>query len=384
MAKNPDAPTWEELCGTQNCGKLPCLADIDCDWNYKAYPRLYLQYNELVFDGFNTVNTASLSGENKLNTTPYPFARGSYYASTFHNGEILSGEQDLSLDISLPFVGLRRLQVLNYNDYIQYQLSKPGKIWAVDTGGKLIWAYAIPKHPPFNDYEIKKGRIVHMQMDFLLPEGYWHVADTNNVFFEPYNMCDFKDEVMSGCSHNCNAMQQCDDKDCKICCELGDDMSYCNTCWNPYTPCQSEYRIVYNCIKGEKVHGFHTWGTGFVSDHPHSVVGTVCSNAIYRSPAIITILGKVTNPSISFNDSYIKINGTYEGKLIIEPNGKVYHTPDVECGSDVRQAVPVSKIEFPNLETTLWAHRGTNMFSATWENDYVANIVYVAIDERTI
>lgn len=384
MSENQNAPTWEELCGSQSCESLSCLADLDSDWNYKAYPRLYLQYNELVFDGFNTVQTASLSGENKLSTTPYPFQRGSYYQGSFHNGEVLSGEQDLSLDITLPFVGLRRLQVLNYNDYIQYQLSRPGKIWAVDTGGKLIWAYAIPKHPPFNDYEIKKGRIVHIQMDFLLPEGYWHVADTNNVFFEPYDMCDFKEEVMSGCSHNCNAMQQCTDEKCEICCDVTEDMCYCNTCWNPYHPCQSEYRIVYNCAKGEKVHGFHTWGTGFLNNEQHSTVGEICTNAIYKSPAIITLFGKYKDPSITFNDTYIRVKGTYEGLLIFTPNGKVYHTPDIECGLDVKHLIPVSNIEFVTLETTFYAQRGKNFFSATWKNDYVANIMYIAIDERTI
>ena len=374
------------LCNDRSSSTLACLAKLNNCPNYRAYPRVYIQFNELVFDGIETVNTADLSGDYKISTNPYPFAHGSYYGGSFKRGRLLTGEQDLSLDLNLPFVGLTRLQTLDYNDFIQYNLTQAGKLWAFDTGGKLIWAWAIPKHPPYSDYEIRNGRIIHYQMDFLLPEGFWHVADTNHVFLEPYSMCDMKDSFGTGCAHDCNSLQQCENEQCNLCCDVTPDMGYCNTCWNPYDNCANPYRIIYNCKKAEKFYGWKEWGEIHMPNCDNQTVGTFCSNTIYDAPVQVTIMGKFENPMIRINDIRIRIHGTFNGRLVVNIDGTICYYKGEPCDQLVAPVqVSYDDIEYLDNEIIFTAHRGENVvYVLSDEECPLLNLVWLKVDELTI
>lgn len=345
-----------------------CKSRLNNCPNYKAYPRVYLQYNELVFNGIQSVETADLSGDFKLSTTPYPFKHGSYASASFKKGQLLMNEQDLSLDIRLPFINLTRTQVLDYYDFIMYNLTRAGKIWAIDTGGKLIWANAIPKHPPYSDYEIKTGNVLALTMDFLLPDGVWHIAETQHVFLEPYDLCDFKDSFGTGCSHDCNSQQQCISSECTLCNDITPDMNYCETCWNPYDNCYTPYRIIYNCAKSYAFFGTSSYGEEYLGDCD-CLNGEFCVNTIYDAEVTVTLLGHFINPSVNVNDTIIRVKGDYDGRLVFEPDGIVKYYRGEPCDPPFKCPTQISfdKIEYVQNDITFYAHRGDNFFNVTFD-----------------
>lgn len=377
------------VCKNVESSTLQCFSRLNNCPNYRAFPRIYVQFNELVFSGINSVETADLSGDYKITTSPYPFKHGSYYSGAFKETELKMEEQELSLDISLPFINLTRLQVLDYANYIQYNFSKAGILWAFDTGGVLIWAFAIPKHPPYTDYEVKRGKIIHYTMDFILPEGVWHKANTNYVFLEPYSLCDFKDTFGTGASHTCNAKAQCENKTCDICCDVDENMRYCNTCWNPYNNCEHPYKIIYNCALGKQLSGVEDWGYQFMGDS-NILTGSFISNAVINSPVTVTLFGKYLNPKITINDHTIKIEGLYNGRLQVLPDGRVMYYEDenpkehyfTDCFG---KQVKYENITYGNYKLNLTAKRGNNIFQVVSDDKHTAiNLAYVSIDEYVL
>lgn len=352
--------------------------------NYKTYPRIYLQFNDLPFEGMESVETADLSGEFKVSTEPYPFQHGSYYGGSFKNGELLMGEQDLSLDLMLPFVGLTRTQVLDYHTFIQYNLTRAGKLWAVDPGGKLIWANAIPKHPPYSDYEISDGKRLHLPMDFLLPDGVWHVADTKYVFLEPYDMCDFKD-CMSVCTHDCT--QKKEEECCSICACVPKEYNYCYTCWNPYQNCENCYRIIYDCKSAKKYFGDQILGEQFNQECKY-LTGHFCSNSIYQSPVTLTLAGEYKNPTVTVNDVTISVKGCFNGELMFKPKGEITYTPYEDCDEKYKRTcrVKYEDINYEDAQTTFKAHYGNNVFYVSNDRDYCSDysLAFISVDELTI
>lgn len=349
------------------------------------YPRVYVQFNELVFQGLNNVENADLSGDFKIDTTEYPFRHGSYYSGAYKNGSLLMGEQDLQLDIEMPFMSLTRIQAMNYNDFIQYNFNHAGKLWAFDTGGKLIWAFAIPKHPAYTDYEIAGGHIVKYQMDFLLPDGVWHIANTNYVYLEPYDMCEFKDCLGTGKAHQCNEFGECSNAECDVCGMCAELDRYCNTCWNPYNDCDQPYRIVYNCGKAAMELGYKDWGEKYYT-YCDVLGGKFISNGLIDSPVTITLMGWYVNPVIEFGCTHIKIKGTYEGRLVIYPHGNVeyfhYKIGDTEPERGV--AVPYEKIEYTDNQLGLLANYDVNYFYVTSDEPWAQNFAFVKVDELVL
>lgn len=359
--------------------------------NYKTYPRIYIQYNDLVFSGMSSVTSADLSGDFKISTTEYPFQSGSYYGGSFKNGDLVMSEQDLSLSLELPFIRLTRLQALDYHNYIMYNLSKPGRIWAIDTGGILIWAWAIPKHPPYTEYSSSNGKTLSMNMDFLLPEGIWYKANTYNVFLQDYSLCDFKDCFGTDCSHSCNAQKPNENTKARLWCDVTECMNWCHICWNPYDNCETPYRIIYNCNRGEEYYGTKTWGQEFMGDE-NCLSGNFCSNTIRTAKVQATLVGKYKNPKVTINDTTIQVMGTYDGRLVFTTDGKVLYYESDGCDDEellmqLPEEIALDDIELITYQTTFTAHRGTNYFNVRsyeeTENGSEFKFIYVKVDEIT-
>lgn len=374
--------TCNDMCKRRSQSTLACFADLNHCPNYKVYPRIYLQYNELVFDGMNTIQTASLSGDYKTEFTPYPFTHGSYYGGSFKRGRLLTGAQDLSLDITIPFSHLNRIQVLNYYDYIMYNMTQAGKIWAMDTGGILIWAWAIPKHPPYPNYETKNGKQLSFSMDFTLPEGMWHRADTNHVYLQPYDMCDFKDMIGTGCGHDCTVTGACQNKQCEFCCGCENDQAYCNTCWNPYQECANPYRIIYNCSLDES----NQWGELFVQEPDcRGIFGTYCSNTVYDAQTEVTLLGDFVNPKVTINDVTISLKGTYHGRLVFKRGKVCYYQGEPSDKVIEPKTVPLDDITFSQNELGFLSHNGENWLQVLYDNkNALMNMAWVNVDEVVV
>lgn len=342
-----------------------------------------------MFDGVSVTRGAELSGDYKIDTSPYLLKHGAYYSGSFEKQSLLMGEQDLSLDLELPFIHLTRIQALNYNAYIQYNLSKEGRLWAVDTGGKLIWAFAVPKHPPYSDYEIREGRYLRINMDFVLPEGVWHIANTDNVFLEPYDMCDFKNILESPCDHDCNALQQCSNVECTVCKGITANMSWCNTCYSPYDTCHNPYRIIYNCAMAQTLLGAKTQGQTFNKDCEF-LTGCFCSNGTHPSPMKLVLHGQYKNPTVTVNDIKIDIEGDYDGEIAFMPNGDIYYTRYDSCTDGCNDykgsfKIPYDKIKYPDHKITFVAYYGDNHFYVT--NDIKnpsISFVTILVDELTV
>ncbi|MFV0409639.1 MAG: hypothetical protein ACK5LJ_08080 [Paracoccus sp. (in: a-proteobacteria)] len=376
-----------------------CLSKLNNCPNYKAYPRIYLQFNDLVFSGVESVESADLSGDYRVTTDDYAVRNGAYYGGSYTTGHLLSGAQDLGLELTLPFVGLTRLQVLDYHDWIVTNLSKAGKIWAIDTGGILIWAYAIPTHPPFDDYATSKGTTLKTTMDFVLPEGIWHKADTHNVFLEPYDLCDFKNQS-NCCDRDCTLKAPCVnggcmDNSCMSCCGVSECMNWCKTCWNPYDDgCSFPYHIIYDCTAGNEFYGSRTWGTELLGDE-NCLSGEFCSNTLTASPVQVTLLGHYLNPVITVNDITIRIKGEFDGRLVVTTEGKVLYYEGEPCGDtcedelDNLMKLPVelgySDVELICYKLFFVANNGTNWVEVrsedTGSEGSEMKFAYVLVDE---
>lgn len=352
-----------------------------CRWrenncpNYGVYPRLFLQYNDLVFSGTESVKTASLSGDYVISTLPKLFSHGSYANGSFYHGALLMGEQDLTLDLELPFAGMTRGQVRAYHKHIQDNLSRTGRIWAIDPGAKLVWAWAIPKHPPYSDYEMKNGKTLGLQMDFLLPEGVWHLANTANVFLEPWGDCDFTDELDDDCTYQYKI-------DPTECCKCPDLKNWCEVCWNPYDRCTNRYRIVYSEIEGEKRFGKLARGYQFMADGMRTA-GTFTSNGAHVSPVTVTLLGQWVDPRIEVNERTIRLIGHFDGKLVICGN-KVTYFPGEPCQyGGCGTPVPFDRVDLKEARANFRAFYGrNNQFIVSNTNHHHApNMIYILVDE---
>lgn len=373
----------------QVCKKpqLPCFYKNNYYQNHKARPRMYLQFNELVFNGLSTVDTASLSGDYKLNNVKYPFKHGVYTGGTFRNGRLLMDAQDLSLDLKLPFRTLSRVQALNYNTFIHYNLSRQGKLWALDTGGKLLWAYAIPKHPPYSEYKLSTDGFIEFTCDFLLPEGVWHVADTSSIFLLPYDQCDFEYSLMT--QHTCGSQLERIDNTCETCqeCEslLCEEMHYCNTCWNPYDPCNSEYQIVEHSGLARKWFKHETWGLSFAPKQGF-LAGFYKSETIYDAPTQVVAIGQYKNPYIQINNTRINIKGEYDGTLFVNFDGTVTYLEKEYTFVTDKAPLQLNweDIEYSTGSLTLMTQHGRNgfrIYNQIPHSDF--NRAYVKIDELT-
>lgn len=153
------------------------------------YERIYIQYNDLVFDGYEMLGEYDASNTSfKVTTHPYSFRHGSY--TPFKSENALTEETSVSMTLWLKEKKLPCEQRPFYRSFVIEQLTKHGKLWAVQDN-TLVWAYAtISSHSEMVEHYNGK---VGIDIDFLLYEGVWHKADKQKTFLHPYDLCTFMD-----------------------------------------------------------------------------------------------------------------------------------------------------------------------------------------------
>ena len=352
------------------------------------YKRHYVQFNDLVFDGLDMIEEEDTSVSFKVNDHEYTFKHGSYIP--FKKDYMLAQAGEVAFTLYLKMKKLPCHVREFYPSFAVTQLSKPGKLWAVQNN-TLIWAYAyMSEYVMVSD--AKKNEL-KIDVTFGLPEGVWHKADQMRVFLHPYDKCEFMDcyhykkihPCHTECCHCATPVEDCN---CCECWSVTEDMALCyqDDLSDFYSKCDVPWHIVYDCQSAERFFGGYNdkdyFGQKFCSDCG-AMYGLLYSDTEIPTEGVkITIHGAVNDPEITINGNTNIIKGSYDGELTIYPDGSVYYSP--EC-SDCQNLVDVSNWVIPNGMDYGWeVHAGNN--SIKIEPNDTCNLVcaYIEVDALTI
>lgn len=309
------------------------------------HEKRYVQYNDLVFDGYDMIRTSDESTGFKVNTTEYSYGHGSY--APLKDEYLYVSEGSVSMTLSLHTGKVPCDEREFYVRFAEQELAKAGRLWAIKNN-EVIWAYAITK----NIHMVKSYRqnFVEYDVEFTLPEGIWHKADKQRTFVVPYNVCSVMDckgyrnlNPCSGgdCCTLCEdrAYQASLDERCFCCCydDLSEDMALCYHMKDlqKFYGCDVPYQFVYDCVHAEKFNKNDFLGQRMcVKDICDSsmVTGRFYSETdIPTRDVRIVIKGEMHNPWITINGNTNIVQGDYSGALILEPSGDIYYQANECC-----------------------------------------------------
>lgn len=315
-----------------------------------ARPRRFIQYNDLVFSGTESINSSpSETFTTKYQTTEYMFKNGSYHKLT--GKQVLLKDDKITLDLAIRTTDWDLVNIQAHQDFIKDNLLTVGKLWAIDTGGQLIWCTAIlDSYTPTYEWTMRDDGYLQFQVSFTNPDAVWYKADGYTTFLLPYKDCSFVNMIAScfsnaTCKAFCMTSRTIDGtcEDClKDCCNLSEAISLCeitDDVWMSfYNKCDSDYRIVHNCELGRERYGNERlWGESMCEI---CLDGTFArkfySDTVVHSKSItITLQGKFKDPSILINDTMVKLKGIYEQQyLTISSKGTITtfnYSHDLDC-----------------------------------------------------
>ena len=313
------------------------------------YEKRYLQFNDLVFDGYDMISDYDEPIQYKGSSTAYSYTHGSYRA--FKSDYLYVSERQVNMTITLFMKKIPCEYRKFYAEFAEQELSKPGRLWAIKNG-EVLWAYAAV----VNRRSVNSGKqdVIVWDIEFSIPGGVWHKADKQKTFVLPYDVCALMDckgfEDYDPCACN-NCCSNCEDKKvtedmrdrCGCCCEgdLTEDMALCNHTdeLQKFYGCDTPYQLVYSCEVAEKFNKDRALGQRIcVEDicNDSVIAGRIYSNTdIPTENVTITLIGDMYNPSIKINGNTNIIEGEYSGTLTIESSGDVYYEP---CGDGCCEA----------------------------------------------
>ncbi len=314
------------------------------------YDKRYLQFNNLVFDGYDMISSTDEQVTYKeVQAQSYSYRHGNYMPYKDEFLYVNAGSVSMTLTFRMKKIPCDDRPF--YLQFIDQELGRPGKLWALKNG-EVLWAYAsvrskhqITTNEPFKaEYDI----------EFTLPEGIWHKADKQKTFVLPYNVCVmmeckgfekydpcYNSEGSGDCCEACQEKKWIEDmRDrCFCCCvdEITPDMALCYHTkeLQAFYGCETPFQLVYDCLHAEKFSKEDYLGQRIC-------VKDICSDAVIigrfysdtdmpTSEVKIIIKGKMHNPWITINGITNIIKGDYNGALIIEPSGDVYYQASECC-----------------------------------------------------
>lgn len=325
--------------------------------------RKYIQFNDLVIDHYDMLVSANLSGGFKTSTMSYSFTHGSYAPLKGH--EQFSTEQSLSMTLQLNVKKLTCDQRQFYKRYVQQNLLRAGRLWAVE-GNQLLWTHAFVSD--FNESYALTENIIQMDLSFVLYEGVWHKAHSKQTFLQPYDVCRFEDMHDFREEMDCEACCLClpTPESCLKCltdCEfLTAESSLCemqpDVLRDFYKQCGDSYRIIHNCEAG-----FSIWGDDVMfgervcqADMNSSVIaGQFYSDTVMESRNVtVTLMGNLTDPAITINGNTMIILGTFNGRLTINANGDMCYESSESCNVET---INLNDLMIPEGHTLGWVVR---------------------------
>lgn len=307
------------------------------------YKRHYVQYNDLVFEGYQMIEEDDTEVSFKNNMSDYGFRHGSY--APFKRMGVLAEAGGVSMTLTFELKRIPCDQRPFYLQFVISQLSKQGKLWAV-RNNTLLWAYAFVSS--YNEHTDARKNTFVIDVEFTIPEGVWHKADKQKTFLVPHDICDFLDcenfkdinpcavsNIGTGDCCDCLPNKTVKKDDCSCCCdELTKDMALCyHDLQDFYARCNTPYKIVYDCRAAKNL-----WFPDYYS--PTHMGQKFCANCapiagiLYSDTDIptegvkITLHGRMSNPYIEINGNGNSISGDYDGTLEIYPNGEIYFGED--------------------------------------------------------
>lgn len=330
------------------------------------YDKRYLQFNNLVFDGYDMISSTDEQVTYKeAQAQSYSFAHGSYMP--YKSDYLLVNAGSVSMTLTFHMKKIPCEDRPYYIQFIDQELGRPGKLWAI-RNGEVLWAYASvrSKHP------IVTGEVFKAEYDveFTLPEGIWHKADKQRTFVLPYNVCTMMeckgfqdydpcmDNCLTDCCDSCFEKKFWEDyqERCFCCCvdQITPDMALCYHAkeLQQFYGCETPFQLVYDCESAEKFNRNDYLGQKMCTKdvcEDSVIAGRFYSNTdIKTNDVTITIEGKMYNPWVTINGNTNVIKGEYDGALIIEPSGDVYYKSsdcceptlldpsvwDIPCGMD--------------------------------------------------
>lgn len=309
------------------------------------YERRYIQFNDLVLDGYDMISDYDGNITFKGSSIDRSYGHGKYRA--FKRNYLFVDEGQVSMTITLKMLKLPCEYRPYYKRFVMEELSKPGKLWAVDNG-ELLWANAVVQSIS-PDYSNRDDTLVY-DVDISIPGGIWNKADKEKTFLVPWDVCLFMEckgyQTVDPCEVNRtgDCCLDCINKkaekkrkeDCYCCCvdEIKCEMALCYHMdeLDSYYSCDVQYQVVYDCEKAEEFSKQNHLGQKICTDDCNDsvIAGRFYSETeIPTEDVTIIIEGRMKNPWITINGNTNVIKGNYEGTLTIKSNGDVYFS--TEC-----------------------------------------------------
>lgn len=299
------------------------------------YERRYTQFNDLVFDGSDMISDWDGDLSFKGSSTEYSYGHGSY--RPFKRNYLFVAERTVSMTITLRMTKLPCDQREFYARFVAEQLAKPGKLWCIKNN-TLLWAVAAVESIS-EDYSRRKDTLTY-DVNFVIPGGIWHKADTHRTFLVPWDICTFMDCLDYRSPEECDCCSDCEPvrDDCSCCCDqITEDMMLCKNLGvlQSWYGCDVPYKVVYDCEKGEQYKHDRFLGQRIcVADICDEAViaGKIYSDTeIPTEDVTVIIHGKMHNPWVQINDNVNVIEGDFDGTLKIYPSGDVYYSENDDC-----------------------------------------------------
>lgn len=349
------------------------------------YQRKYIQFGELVIDGYDMLESADLSGGFKTQTREYSFTHGDY--AVFKRPQQLSSSQTLSMTLKLDVRKLDCTLRDAYRDFVFEAFSTPGRLWAIQ-GGQLVWAWAFVDD--FSEAYSYEKYYFNVDVDFVIYEGAWHKADAYKTFFKPFNVCAFLEDYYirpDKCTHCCVCLPV-HREECPACvadCDfLLKENALCATRDSLdvfYADCVDGYQILYNCMAANKLFEEEVLGDKLCHDESCDsiIAGQFYSDTVLETDGVtITLKGAALNPYITINGNTMQVMGEYMGTLILYPNGDIFYQED-ECCPGIW--ISPDKLVIPENSTFgFTVHRGKNSVVIDTNECCILTCVYIKVD----
>ena len=367
------------------------------------YGRRYIQFNNLVIDGFDMIEETESDVSFKYVSHDKSFGHGSY--AVFKRNYMFAEEASVSMTIKLYMKKLPCEHRPFYRQMAISELVKAGKLWAVQNN-ELIWAYAAVAN--YSEVDNWQTDILTLNVDFRLYEGIWHKADLQKTFLKPFDPCTFMDcygfkELKpclnlpsdGDCCEICGGRDEdLHDASC-TCCECDTICKDYALCYNldllqeVYGACDSQsFQVEYNCRKAQEFFGDEYIGQKFCEKDTCTgiIAGNVYANTdIPTSGVDIIIHGYMIDPAITINGNTNIIEGDFSennGIMTIKSNGDVYYR-ESDCCAD--SLVSPNSWTVPEGNEYGWQlNAGGNTFIVNTNNCCGRACAYVQVDGLTI
>lgn len=314
------------------------------------YSKRYLQFNNLVFDGYDMISSTDEQVTYKeTDAQSYSHTHGSYMPYKSDYLYVNAGSVSMTLTFHMKKIPCEDRPY--YLRFVDQELGRPGRLWAIKNG-EIIWAFASvrSKHPIDTNEPWK----AEYDIEFTLPEGVWHKADKQKTFVLPYNVC-----TMMECK-GFEDYNPCEDAEVyDNCCEIGQqkkfwenfrDRCFCccvdtitkdmMLCYHlkelqQFYGCDTPFQLVYDCDHAEKFKDNDFLGQKFCIKNTcedHIIASRFYSETDMPTDKVeIVLVGHMKDPMININGNLNVVKGEYDGVLHIKPSGDIYYSSDECC-----------------------------------------------------